>query len=427
MNESDLELILTQALTSMKDEGLDISPEKINLAELVRRTGIPRGKLRGLKKNNFVKKPHGNTGHTPINGYVIDDYKDAIIAFLKKGITNSSVIFDRIEEIGYKGSISTVKRFIADNKDLVPAVRVAVAPQGNRGRRYTTEAGEMYQMDWGFVKVTDSFGNEWTAACFVMVCHHCGFRYVEFFPSASQENLFIGMIHAFIKMGIPQYVLTDNMASVSNKRDVYGAPIFNPNYDKFQKFIGFETKLCKVAHPFTKGAVERLVRYVKENFIVGRIFLNVNDLNEQAQRWCDEKNAKLTKSRDLVPCEEHGLEPLKTLTLSFLELLPYLAPSRKVTFDGYVNYEGRLYGVPITCTSRNVLVMRTYDELKIYDPNTYVEVISHKVNWSRRPNTCKGQWSIEEAQIEEHPTMPVKARLEIKDLNRKKKFARFKF
>lgn len=47
-----------------------------------------------------------------------------------------------------------------------------------------------------------------------MVCHHCGQRYVEFFPNAKQENLFIGMIHSFRYMGIPKYVLTDNMKSV---------------------------------------------------------------------------------------------------------------------------------------------------------------------------------------------------------------------
>ncbi|MBM6927641.1 hypothetical protein H6B51_17435, partial [Pseudoflavonifractor phocaeensis] len=37
----------------------------------------------------------------------------------------------------------------------------------------------------------------------VMICHHCGQRYIEFFPNAKQENLFIGMIHAFQYMGMP--------------------------------------------------------------------------------------------------------------------------------------------------------------------------------------------------------------------------------
>ena len=69
-------------------------------------------------------------------------------------------------------------------------------------------------MDWGFVKVNTPDGGSYQCACFAMICHHCGERYIEFFPNARQETLFIGMIHAFIYMGIPENVLTDNMKRV---------------------------------------------------------------------------------------------------------------------------------------------------------------------------------------------------------------------
>ena len=58
-----------------------------------------------------------------------------------------------------------------------------------------------------------------------MICHHCEQKYIEFFPNAKQENLFIGMIHAFMYMGVPRYVLTDNMKSVGIKRDYNNKPI----------------------------------------------------------------------------------------------------------------------------------------------------------------------------------------------------------
>lgn len=57
-------------------------------------------------------------------------------------------------------------------------------------------------MDWGFVKVNAPDGISYQCACFAMICHHCGERYIEFFPNARQETLFIGMIHAFIYIGI---------------------------------------------------------------------------------------------------------------------------------------------------------------------------------------------------------------------------------
>ena len=66
-------------------------------------------------------------------------------------------------------------------------------------------------MDWGFVNVDTDNNTSYKVACFAMICHHCGERYIEFFPNAKQENLFIGMIHAFKRIGVPDHVLTDNM------------------------------------------------------------------------------------------------------------------------------------------------------------------------------------------------------------------------
>lgn len=118
-------------------------------------------------------------------------------------------------------------------------------------------------MDWGFVNVDTGDGTSYKVACFAMICHHCGERYIEFFPNAKQENLFIGMIHAFKRMGVPGHVLTDNMKSVVLHRDSEGHPVWNHDYEAFMNTIGFETKLCRPRHPFTKGSVERLIRFVK--------------------------------------------------------------------------------------------------------------------------------------------------------------------
>ena len=58
-----LEDIIAQAIEEMKSEqGNNFSLDKINLAELERRTGISRAKLRRLKANNFNQAPHGLIG-----------------------------------------------------------------------------------------------------------------------------------------------------------------------------------------------------------------------------------------------------------------------------------------------------------------------------------------------------------------------------
>ena len=183
-------------------------------------------------------------------------------------------------------------------------------------------------------------------ACFAMICHHCGKRYIEFFPNAKQENLFIGMIHAFIYMGVPKYILTDNMKSVVIRRDMKGQPIWQKDYELFMGNIGFETKLCKPYHPFTKGRVERLVRFVKDNFLPGRVFKELTDLNYEAIRWCNKQNSIYHKAVDCVPDEQHLRSYLAVAPLleETIELSYYLWPERRISFDGFVNYEGRRFG-----------------------------------------------------------------------------------
>ena len=282
--------IIAQAIEEMKAaQGDSFSLEQINLAELERRTGISRGKLRRLKKNGF----RDNRRSDEVRKHKITKlagYSGIIDTLLKQSVGNSTVILKRLQESGFDGKLTIVKDYIAAHKYLLPAKRQQAAPQGNRGRRYSTDPGETYQMDWGFTDVLDYNGQIYRVACFAMICHHCGERYIEFFPNAKQENLFIGMIHAFQYMGIPRYVLTDNMKSVVLRRDLNGQSVWQKDYEAFMRTVGFDTKLCKPYHPFTKGKVERLVRFVKENFLADRVFYNVTDLNRQALEWCHAQN-----------------------------------------------------------------------------------------------------------------------------------------
>ncbi len=415
MNEeklNDLQKILTQALNEMKDEiGSDFEISKVNLAELERKTGISRGKLRGLKASGFMVKPHGLTGRTS-NNNVINAFSGVIDELLSKGVGNASVCYDRIAEVGYKGSKSAVKNYVKAHRYMLPAKRQIVASQGNRGRRYSTEPGETYQMDWGFVNVETESGSTYKIACFAMICHHCGQRYIEFFPNARQENLFIGMLHAFMYMGVPKYVLTDNMKSVVIKRDYTGHPIWQKDYEIFMGNIGFETKLCKPRHPFTKGSVERLVRFVKDNFLAGRVFTELTDLNYEAIRWCNSQNSIYHRAVDFIPNEKHTSCCLKAAPLleHTPELSLYLCPPRLISFDGFVTYEGRRFGVPYWYTEKQCRVCRDGYVLNIYDYDMTKLLTSHDVTWSKKDSLCRDQYLVHNE--EEKPTMPVKTKIE---------------
>lgn len=70
---NDLTEIIAHALNEMKREmGEKFNPDKVNLAELERRAGISRAKLRRIKKSGFIDLPHALTGrkaeHTLLTG-----------------------------------------------------------------------------------------------------------------------------------------------------------------------------------------------------------------------------------------------------------------------------------------------------------------------------------------------------------------------
>ena len=411
-NLNDYKKIIAQALDERKKaQGPDFRLESVNLAELQRMTGISRGRLRRLKKNHFEfladKRCGRKAGKTKLTGYT-----DSIDALLRKDVTNSNVIYDRLLEQGYQGGQTIIKDYIRSHRCLIPPRRRVVAPQGNRGRRYTSEPGECFQMDWGFVNADDGDGNTSQIACFAMICHCCGKRYIEFFPHARQKNLFIGMIHGFLFMGVPQHILTDNMKSVVIRRDLQGKPIWQHDYELFMGNIGFHTRLCKPRHPFTKGSVERLVRFVKENFLQGRVFKELTDLNYEAVEWCSRQNSVYHRGVDCTPDVKH--QQACMLRASPLEKTPelnfYLCPERSISFDSFVSYEGRRFGIPYWYTEKTCRVHRDGYYLEIYDASMTKLLCRHDITWSRKDSFCKDQYSRE--QPAESPTAPVHAHIQ---------------
>lgn len=160
-----------------------------------------------------------------------------------------------------------------------------------------------------------------------------------------------------------------------------------------------------------KGKVERLVRYVKDNFIAGRQFVNVSDLNEQALQWSNDKNFVFRKEIEGFSVVLHQDECKKIclpLSVNNPEIMIYLFPERKISFDGFVTYEGRRFGVPYSYGLKIVRINRTERLISIYSDDMSRCLVTHDVTWSRKDSFCKDQY-VSTAQPEEHPTAPVKS------------------
>lgn len=407
-----LQEIIDNALAEMAEEaGGTLDPSRANLAAFRGRTGPARPEARTPEKKGSEAAPHGRCG-MKARVTVLTGFTDTIDELLRGGVTNSSVCLDRIRERGYEGGLTTVKDYIAGHRYLVPARRRSAAvPQGSRGRRFHTRPGEAYQVDWGFVNVEDWLGGACRIACLALACRHRGTSYVEFFPNARQENLFIGMVHALVLMGVPEWVSADDTGSVVARRDSDGRPVWQADYATSVACVGLETRLCRPRHPFTKGKVERLIRFVKENFLAGRTYESAARPDASALEWCPARGSRYRKAPGRVPpggrvggCSARAALPEVTNELSM-----YLCPRRRTGFDGLAGHEGRRFGVPYWYPGRSCRVSREGRYPRTCSDGLSRELAVHEVTWSRRDSFCEGQYA--DGRPEEVPGVPVTVRI----------------
>ena len=108
---------------------------------------------------------------------------------------------------------------------------------------------------------------------------------------------------------------------------------------------GFVSRRGKDVTAVTFGKVERTVGVVKQSFWPGICFTDVDDLNRQAHVWCERINARVHRSTHERPRERREQELLSALPTAFA-WERFGTEERKVSWDGYLSYDGVLYGLP---------------------------------------------------------------------------------
>jgi transposase len=312
----------------------------------------------------------------------LDTYKPQLEELMNQGIFNCVVLLERLQSAGYSGGISILKEYVHPYRPAkaLPAVR-----------RYETAAGKQAQMDWGICHYMDSSGTLHKVPVFVMILGKSRMKYTEFTSRCDLSSLERCIVNAFSYCGgIPENVLTDNMKTVVTGREA-GKPLWNTRFADFAAELGFVPKVCRIRSPQTKGKVERLVRYVKDNFLPGRQFEDLEDLNRQALCWCQQADGKVHRTTGKIPLQELGKENLQDLPPQET-LDKYRWETRIVTRDGMVSFDGVRYGVPWQYSGKEVCVRLYAGYLEIY----YGEVLlaKHKAQY-RSGNVVflRGQYS----------------------------------
>ena len=286
----------------------------------------------------------------------LDAYKPLLHELMNQGIFNCVALLERLRDAGYSGGITILKEYVHPYRPAraLPAVR-----------RYETPAGKQAQMDWGICHYTDSGGTLHKVPAFVMILGKSRVKYVEFTSRCDLNSLERCIVNAFSYFGgMPKEVLTDNMKTVVTGREA-GKPVWNTRFADFAAELGFVPKVCRVRSPQTKGKVERLVRYVKDNFLPGRRFEDLEDLNRQALSWCRQADGKVHHTTGKIPLQELINEGLRELPPRET-LDKYRWETRSVTRDGMISFDGVRYGVPWQYSGKEVRARLCAGSLEIY-------------------------------------------------------------
>ena len=323
------------------------------------KTAYTIAKELGISKNTakkYIAPGSTEKAQYPKRQSKIDAFKPEIDKLIACGVYNCVVILERIQKLGYDGKITILKDYV---RPFRPAKKCRAV------RRYETEPGYQAQMDWAICPYIGTDGKEHKLTAFTMILGHSRMRYLEFSKRCDVFSLMHCMLNAFEYFGgIPETVLTDNMKTVTLGREA-GKPIMNQKMLEFANDMGFVWKLCKIRRPQTKGKVERLVNYVKDNFMAARTFTDINDINAQAKDWCNKVNAKASATTNDTAVKGLTQEKLKPLPTAAIRDR-YRYESRSVSKDGFISYDGVRYGVPWEYSGRYVTVRVKNGRLEIF-------------------------------------------------------------
>jgi len=253
---------------------------------------------------------------------------------------------------GFSGSYVIVRRAV------VP-LRLAALASSLTQCRFETGPGEQAQCDWGQISV--SLGGVRTKVhVFVMTLGYSRRGFALGSLRERMADLLAAHETAFAHFGGHcEFLLYDRMRTVVLGTSG-GRPRLNPTFANFASHWGFTARLCQPYRAQTKGKVESGVKYVKRNFVPGRVFRDLEDFNAQLAAWQIEvADVRVHGTTHQRPIDRFADE-VRTLvpTAGHPSFLQAMVRDRVVADDWLVSIDGNRYSVPFVLIGKTVQVVR---------------------------------------------------------------------
>lgn len=328
----------------------------LSYVELSKKYNVDRRTAKKYAEN--IEKPKYTLKNKKIKK--LDKYEYFIDELLDEAPYSAELIKDAVNESFNENiSYTTIQTYVKNKKHKL----------NNKATiRFETMPGLQGQVDWGFFenyKVYDEYGKEHKLYCFLMILGYSRMRYIEFVTDMSTATLIQCHINAFNYFGgYPNEILYDNMKQVVVKRLLRQKDSeLNKQFEDFVGFFKIKPLLCRPYRGQTKGKIERTVRYVRENFMIGIKYKSLEDLNNKAYLWLEKINNKIHGTTNEIPKVRLIEENLNKITRMYNINKESV---RKVEYDCLISYKNNKYSVPVDYIKRQVIVVSMDNILNIY-------------------------------------------------------------
>jgi len=312
----------------------------------LRQQGLSIRKIAGVlgKSRNAVRRalrspapPTGKRSRT--QGLKLAPYFPLIEAWLGDPVKThwtAERIFDELTARGYGGGRTVVKTYVRKHRPR---------PVKSAEARFYVKPGQQLQVDWAELGVHTVDGVAHKLYVFVAIMAWSRQLFVHFTTDMQLLSWLDCHCRAFAYFGgVPAEVLIDNLKTGVTSR-AGGTVRWQKDYEQLSVAYGFRPLAHFPRRPKTKGRVERIVRFVRQNFFEGREFTSLNDLNERGRTWlharANTRIHRVTRERpaDRFSMERAALQPLA-------EYEPFLEEPRVADAYGLVSVNGVRYSVP---------------------------------------------------------------------------------
>ena len=267
-------------------------------------------------------------------------YGEVVEKLLSEGVEMVAILSRLRDDHGYKGSYSSVRRFVA--KVRPPKVDAYV--------RVHSRPGEEAQVDFGSVGtlVDPTTGKARVAYVFVMTLSFSRHQYAEMVFDQKVATWIGCHRRAFESFGgAPKKIVLDNLKAAILEANLHD-PVLGEAYRRMAQHYGFVVSPNRPRTPEHKGKVESGVHYIQRNFMAGSQFADITAANERLAVWVKEvAGARRHGTTGKAPLalfyekEWEALAPLPSQPFSLCEVRRV-----KVHPDCHVVIDGSFYSVP---------------------------------------------------------------------------------